>query len=119
MSIQADRTVPADIFQIQATNIYSNTHNTFRIKAGNEAGEFFLRVRADGNLFFFFLFFFSGMKILAEGVTGDNQMDQELNGWCHDALKTCCFEPNPFNDLYFYYHHSDSTLYTYPNLIFY
>ncbi|XP_028982791.1 EGF-containing fibulin-like extracellular matrix protein 1 isoform X2 [Betta splendens] len=43
MSIQAERTVPADIFQIQATNIYANTHNTFRIKAGNEGGEFFLR----------------------------------------------------------------------------
>lgn len=43
MSIQSERSVPADIFQIQATNIYSNTHNTFRIKAGNEAGEFFLR----------------------------------------------------------------------------
>ncbi|KAK7901386.1 hypothetical protein WMY93_018155 [Mugilogobius chulae] len=34
MSIQADRT---------ATNMYANTHNTFRIKAGNEGGEFFLR----------------------------------------------------------------------------
>lgn len=44
MSIQADRNVPADIFQIQATNIYANTHSTFRIKAGNEGGEFFLRV---------------------------------------------------------------------------
>ena len=44
MSIQSERSVPADIFQIQATNIYPNTHNTFRIKAGNEAGEFFLRV---------------------------------------------------------------------------
>ncbi|XP_061914055.1 EGF-containing fibulin-like extracellular matrix protein 1 [Entelurus aequoreus] len=43
MSIQAERPVPADIFQIQATNIYANTHNTFRIKAGNEAGDFFLR----------------------------------------------------------------------------
>lgn len=43
MSIQADRSVPADIFQIQATNIYANTHNTFRIKTGNEGGEFFLR----------------------------------------------------------------------------
>lgn len=43
MSIQSERTVPSDIFQIQATNIYANTHNTFRIKAGNEAGEFFLR----------------------------------------------------------------------------
>lgn len=44
MSIQADRSVPADIFQIQATNMYANTHSTFRIKAGNEGGEFFLRV---------------------------------------------------------------------------
>ncbi|XP_072526078.1 EGF-containing fibulin-like extracellular matrix protein 1 isoform X3 [Salminus brasiliensis] len=43
MSIHSDRTVPADIFQIQATNIYPNTHNTFRIKAGNEGGDFFLR----------------------------------------------------------------------------
>ncbi|XP_030627743.1 EGF-containing fibulin-like extracellular matrix protein 1 [Chanos chanos] len=43
MSIHSDRTVPADIFQIQATNIYPNTHNTFRIKTGNEGGEFFLR----------------------------------------------------------------------------
>ncbi|KAM6956690.1 EGF-containing fibulin-like extracellular matrix protein 1 [Aplochiton taeniatus] len=43
MSIQSERTVPAEIFQIQATNIYPNTHNTFRIKAGNEAGEFLLR----------------------------------------------------------------------------
>lgn len=44
MSIQADRTVPADIFQIQATNIYANTQSTFRIKAGNDGGDFFLRV---------------------------------------------------------------------------
>ncbi|XP_069036011.1 EGF-containing fibulin-like extracellular matrix protein 1 isoform X1 [Lepisosteus oculatus] len=43
MSIPSDRSVPADIFQIQATNIYANTINTFRIKAGNEGGEFFLR----------------------------------------------------------------------------
>ena len=44
MNIYSDRSVPADIFQIQATNIYPNTHNTFRIKSGNEGGEFFLRV---------------------------------------------------------------------------
>ncbi|XP_056465598.1 EGF-containing fibulin-like extracellular matrix protein 1 isoform X1 [Gadus chalcogrammus] len=43
MSIQSERPVPSDIFQIQATNMYANTHNTFRIKSGNEAGEFFLR----------------------------------------------------------------------------
>lgn len=44
MSIRSDRTVPSDIFQIQATTIYPNTINTFRIKSGNENGEFYLRV---------------------------------------------------------------------------
>uniref|UniRef100_A0A671R977 EGF-containing fibulin-like extracellular matrix protein 1 n=1 Tax=Sinocyclocheilus anshuiensis TaxID=1608454 RepID=A0A671R977_9TELE len=44
MSIHSERTVPADIFQIQATNIFSSAHYTFRIKAGNDGGEFFLRV---------------------------------------------------------------------------
>lgn len=44
MSIRSDRTVPSDIFQIQATTIYANTINTFRIKSGNENGEFYLRV---------------------------------------------------------------------------
>ncbi|XP_058651907.1 EGF-containing fibulin-like extracellular matrix protein 1 isoform X5 [Onychostoma macrolepis] len=43
MSIHSERTVPADIFQIQATNIFSSAHYTFRIKAGNDGGEFFLR----------------------------------------------------------------------------
>ncbi|XP_063047006.1 EGF-containing fibulin-like extracellular matrix protein 1 [Engraulis encrasicolus] len=43
MNIYSDRSVPADIFQIQATNIYPNTHNTFRIKSGNEGGAFLLR----------------------------------------------------------------------------
>ncbi|XP_019372208.1 PREDICTED: EGF-containing fibulin-like extracellular matrix protein 1 isoform X1 [Gavialis gangeticus] len=43
MSIRSDRNVPSDIFQIQATTIYPNTINTFRIKSGNENGEFYLR----------------------------------------------------------------------------
>ncbi|XP_056135900.1 EGF-containing fibulin-like extracellular matrix protein 2 isoform X2 [Lampris incognitus] len=43
MSITSERSVPADIFQIQATSIYPTMHNTFRIKAGNEGGQFFLR----------------------------------------------------------------------------
>ncbi|XP_062864934.1 EGF-containing fibulin-like extracellular matrix protein 1 [Trichomycterus rosablanca] len=43
MNIHSERTVPADIFQIQATSLYPNTHNTFRIRAGNDGGEFFLR----------------------------------------------------------------------------
>lgn len=44
MSIRSDRSVPSDIFQIQATTIYANTINTFQIKSGNENGEFYLRV---------------------------------------------------------------------------
>ncbi|XP_078505436.1 EGF-containing fibulin-like extracellular matrix protein 1 [Lissotriton helveticus] len=43
MSIRSDRSVPSDIFQIQATTIYANTINTFRIKSGNENGDFYLR----------------------------------------------------------------------------
>ncbi|KAM3838043.1 EGF-containing fibulin-like extracellular matrix protein 1, partial [Diretmus argenteus] len=43
MSITSERSVPADIFQIQATSFFPNMHNTFRIKSGNEGGEFFLR----------------------------------------------------------------------------
>lgn len=47
MSIFSDRSVPADIFQIQATSVYPNMVNTFTIKNGNEGGEFYLRVRCD------------------------------------------------------------------------
>ncbi|XP_069090466.1 EGF-containing fibulin-like extracellular matrix protein 1 [Pleurodeles waltl] len=43
MSIRSDRSVPSDVFQIQATTIYANTINTFRIKSGNENGDFYLR----------------------------------------------------------------------------
>ncbi|KAG9467752.1 hypothetical protein GDO78_014378 [Eleutherodactylus coqui] len=43
MSIRSNRAVPSDIFQVQATLIYSNTINTFRIKSGNENGDFYLR----------------------------------------------------------------------------
>ncbi|XP_048062009.1 EGF-containing fibulin-like extracellular matrix protein 1 isoform X1 [Megalobrama amblycephala] len=43
MSLHSERSVPADIFQIQATNIFPSAHYTFRIKAGNDGGEFFLR----------------------------------------------------------------------------
>uniref|UniRef100_A0A672M5G7 EGF containing fibulin extracellular matrix protein 1 n=1 Tax=Sinocyclocheilus grahami TaxID=75366 RepID=A0A672M5G7_SINGR len=43
MSIHSERSVPADIFQIQATNIFPSAHYTFRIRAGNDGGEFFLR----------------------------------------------------------------------------
>lgn len=55
MSIRSDRTVPSDIFQIQATTIYPNTINTFRIKSGNENGEFYLRVSTSSMAFWCFL----------------------------------------------------------------
>lgn len=50
MSITADRTVPSDIFQIQATSIYPGSYNTFQIRSGNEQGEFYIRVSA-GHVF--------------------------------------------------------------------
>ncbi|XP_024152909.1 EGF-containing fibulin-like extracellular matrix protein 1 isoform X1 [Oryzias melastigma] len=73
MSIQADRAVPADIFQIQATSIYANTHNTFRIKAGNEAGEFFLR--RSGNA--------SAMLVLTKPLSGPKEYVVDLEMVTH------------------------------------
>ncbi|XP_022045807.2 EGF-containing fibulin-like extracellular matrix protein 1 isoform X2 [Acanthochromis polyacanthus] len=73
MSIQADRTVPADIFQIQATNIYANTHNTFRIKSGNEAGEFFLRRSSN----------VSAMLVLTKPLTGPREYVVDLEMITH------------------------------------
>ncbi|KAK1905289.1 EGF-containing fibulin-like extracellular matrix protein 1 [Dissostichus eleginoides] len=68
MSIQAERTVPADIFQIQATNMYANTQNTFRIKAGNEAGEFFLRRSSN----------VSAMLVLTKSLSGPREYVVDL-----------------------------------------
>uniref|UniRef100_A0A8C5HZ91 EGF-like domain-containing protein n=1 Tax=Gouania willdenowi TaxID=441366 RepID=A0A8C5HZ91_GOUWI len=73
MSIQGDRAVPADVFQIQATNIYPNTHNTFRIKSGNEAGEFFLR--RSSNL--------SAMLVLTKPLTGPREYVVDLEMVTH------------------------------------
>uniref|UniRef100_A0A3Q1H7H7 EGF-like domain-containing protein n=1 Tax=Anabas testudineus TaxID=64144 RepID=A0A3Q1H7H7_ANATE len=73
MSIQADRTVPADIFQIQATNIYANTHNTFRIKAGNEGGEFFLRRSSN----------VSAMLVLTKPLSGPREYVVDLEMITH------------------------------------
>lgn len=73
MSIQADRSVPADIFQIQATNIYANTHNTFRIKAGNEGGEFFLRRSSN----------VSAMLVMTKPLTGPRECVVDLEMVTH------------------------------------
>ncbi|XP_066552996.1 EGF-containing fibulin-like extracellular matrix protein 1 isoform X2 [Amia ocellicauda] len=63
MSIPSDRSIPADIFQIQATSIYPNTINTFRIKAGNEGGEFFLRQSSN----------VSAMLVMTKPVSGPRE----------------------------------------------
>ncbi|XP_047207687.1 EGF-containing fibulin-like extracellular matrix protein 1 isoform X1 [Girardinichthys multiradiatus] len=73
MSIQADRTVPADIFQIQATSVYTNTHNTFRIKAGNDDGEFFLRRSSN----------VSAMLVLTKPLSGPREYVVDLEMITH------------------------------------
>lgn len=51
MSITSERSVPSDIFQIQATSVYPGAYNTFRIRSGDDNGDFYIRVRC--NLFTF------------------------------------------------------------------
>ncbi|XP_041108964.1 EGF-containing fibulin-like extracellular matrix protein 1 isoform X2 [Polyodon spathula] len=68
MSIPSDRSIPADVFQIQATNIYANTINTFRIKSGNEGGEFFLRQSSN----------VSAMLVLTKPVSGPREYIVDL-----------------------------------------
>ncbi|XP_044304676.1 EGF-containing fibulin-like extracellular matrix protein 2 isoform X1 [Varanus komodoensis] len=68
MSITADRTVPSDIFQIQATSIYPGAYNTFQIRSGNEQGEFY--IRQINNI--------SAMLVLARPVTGPREFVLDL-----------------------------------------
>ncbi|XP_054557567.1 EGF-containing fibulin-like extracellular matrix protein 1 isoform X2 [Talpa occidentalis] len=68
MSIRSDRSVPSDIFQIQATTIYANTINTFRIKSGNENGEFYLRQTSP----------VSAMLVLVKSLTGPREYIVDL-----------------------------------------
>ncbi|XP_053239660.1 EGF-containing fibulin-like extracellular matrix protein 1 isoform X3 [Podarcis raffonei] len=70
MSIRSERMTPSDIFQIQATTIYPNTINTFRIKSGNENGDFVLRQTSS----------VSAMLVLVKPLTGPREhiIDLEL-----------------------------------------
>ncbi|XP_063299802.1 EGF-containing fibulin-like extracellular matrix protein 1 [Pelobates fuscus] len=63
MSIRSNRAVPSDVFQIQATIIYANTINTFRIKSGNENGDFYLRQTSG----------LSAMLVLIKPLTGPRE----------------------------------------------
>ncbi|XP_007239888.3 EGF-containing fibulin-like extracellular matrix protein 2 isoform X2 [Astyanax mexicanus] len=73
MSIYSERSVPSDIFQIQATSIYPNTHNVFRIRAGNEGGEFFLRRSSN----------VSAMLVLTKSLSGPLEMIVDLEMITH------------------------------------
>ena len=44
MSITSERSVPSDIFQIQATSVSPGAYNTFRIRSGDDSGDFYIRV---------------------------------------------------------------------------
>ncbi|XP_023652146.1 EGF-containing fibulin-like extracellular matrix protein 1 [Paramormyrops kingsleyae] len=68
MSILSERSVPADIFQIQAANIYPNIQNTFQIKSGNEGREFFLRRSSNA----------SAMLVMTKSLTGPRELILEL-----------------------------------------
>ncbi|XP_069501113.1 EGF-containing fibulin-like extracellular matrix protein 2 [Ambystoma mexicanum] len=68
MSITADRSVPSDIFQIQATSVYPGAHNSFQIRAGNEQGDFY--IRQINNI--------SAMLVLARPATGPQEFVLDL-----------------------------------------
>lgn len=46
MDLSSGRSVPADIFQMQATTRYPGAFYIFQIKSGNEGREFYMRVRS-------------------------------------------------------------------------
>uniref|UniRef100_A0A2I3MI98 EGF-containing fibulin-like extracellular matrix protein 2 n=2 Tax=Cercopithecinae TaxID=9528 RepID=A0A2I3MI98_PAPAN len=45
MTITSERSVPADVFQIQATSVYPGAYNAFQIRAGNSQGDFYIRAQ--------------------------------------------------------------------------
>uniref|UniRef100_A0A4W5M959 Si:ch73-173h19.3 n=1 Tax=Hucho hucho TaxID=62062 RepID=A0A4W5M959_9TELE len=75
MSISSERSVPAEIFQIQATSVYPNMHNTFRVKSGNEGGEFFLRVSPE-----------IAMLVMTKPLTGPREHVVDLEMVTHNNV---------------------------------
>lgn len=68
MSITSERSVPADVFQIQATSVYPGAYNAFQIRAGNSQGDFY--IRQINNV--------SAMLVLARPVTGPREYVLDL-----------------------------------------
>lgn len=48
MDLSSGRSVPADIFQMQATTRYPGAFYIFQIKSGNQGREFYMRVSTSG-----------------------------------------------------------------------
>uniref|UniRef100_A0A8C9S975 EGF containing fibulin extracellular matrix protein 1 n=1 Tax=Scleropages formosus TaxID=113540 RepID=A0A8C9S975_SCLFO len=76
MNILSGRSVPADIFQIQATNVYANSVNTFRIKSGNEGREFYLRRSSN----------VSAMLVMTKPLTGPREYVVDLEMVSHNVM---------------------------------
>uniref|UniRef100_H3CBR5 Fibulin C-terminal Ig-like domain-containing protein n=1 Tax=Tetraodon nigroviridis TaxID=99883 RepID=H3CBR5_TETNG len=68
MSITSERSVPSDIFQIQATSVSPGAYNTFRIRSGDENGDFY--IRQINNI--------SAMLVLARAVSGPREYTLDL-----------------------------------------
>ncbi|GAA6105647.1 EGF-containing fibulin-like extracellular matrix protein 2 [Tachysurus ichikawai] len=68
MSITSERPVPSDIFQIQATSVYPGAYNTFHIRSGDDAGDFY--IRQINNV--------SAMLVLAREVRGPKEYTLDL-----------------------------------------
>uniref|UniRef100_A0A669C277 EGF containing fibulin extracellular matrix protein 2a n=1 Tax=Oreochromis niloticus TaxID=8128 RepID=A0A669C277_ORENI len=68
MSITSERSVPSDIFQIQATSVSARAYNTFRIRSGDENGDFY--IRQINNI--------SAMLVLARAVSGPREYTLDL-----------------------------------------
>lgn len=68
MSITSERSVPSDIFQIQATSVYPGAYNSFRIRSGDDNGDFY--IRQINNI--------SAMLVLARAVNGPQEYVLDL-----------------------------------------
>lgn len=76
MSITSDRSVPSEIFQIQATSVYPGAYNTFQIRSGNEQGDFY--IRQINNI--------SAMLVLARPVKGPQEFVLDLEMLTSNSL---------------------------------
>ncbi|XP_067113242.1 EGF-containing fibulin-like extracellular matrix protein 2 [Osmerus mordax] len=68
MSITSGRSVPSDVFQIQANSVYPGAYNTFRIRSGDQHGDMY--IRQINNI--------SAMLVLARAVTGPREYILDL-----------------------------------------